>query len=839
MQDCNRTRDSPRSPSPTDRETGLKPRKKLLLLLPVLALACLPACGPGSQPDPAGQTEAEPPPFASGSAGKEAGKYAGAASCRQCHSNIFELWKDSHYALAEVPFDPAVHGPAFEPEHKVRHGEQNSVIGKKDGKYAVITEGSDGKITAFPPRRIIGKSPLWQTVVDGERGRFQVTALSYDPHKHEWFDVYGDENRRPHEWGFWANRGMTWNSMCGSCHTTDYHKNYDPETDSYDTKYLELGIGCEGCHGPYKSHVSEMTAAGRTAEPGSSSVSVSWPPKSFLENRPEGQPAISGKARDRLDVILDTCGSCHARRVDLTGKFRPGDLFLDHYRPVIPDESEIYYEDGQVHEEDYEFGSFLSSKMHAMGVRCIHCHEPHTSKLRSKGNDLCLGCHQGKIDPATHSHHDINQAGGQCANCHMPLTTYMQRHPRRDHGFTIPDPTLTRDYELPNACNRCHTDKSVKWAIDHTSAWYGDRMNRHTQRRARAIAEARRANDRADEGLVTLLENENSKFWRSAAIGLSAPWLDRNPALLRALIDSLRDKDPLLRATAARMSENLLANQGLPEQLRDGLEQTLSGLLKDPVRAVRIDAAWALRRSLPGTGTARKELDDYLLYNCDQPTGALQFGVFHLDRQQQPGNLAKAISWMRKAVDWDPNSPYLHQSLAIAYSNASRQKDAIDSLEKAHKLEPENVMYAYNLALGLSEMSRYEEAEKYLALTVRLDKNFTRAWYNLALARNRLGKNQEAIDTLLRAEENEPGNVDFIYTRATILRDMKRYQDALNAVLDAEKLAPGAPLLLQFRSSLHKALGQEAEAKAAWQQYRQAEALQRLQQQGIPGVKRP
>ena len=84
-----------------------------------------------------------------------------------------------------------------------------------------------------------------------------------------------------------------------------------------------------------------------------------------------------------------------------------------------------------------------------------------------------------------------------------------------------------------------------------------------------------------------------------------------------------------------------------------------------------------------------------------------------------------------------------------------------------------------------------------------------------------------------------PRNVDFIYTRATILRDMKRYQDALNAVLDAEKLAPGAPLLLQFRSSLHKALGQEAEAKAAWQQYRQAEALQRLQQQGIPGVKRP
>ena len=165
--------------------------------------------------------------------------------------------------------------------------------------------------------------------------------------------------------------------------------------------------------------------------------------------------------------------------------------------------------------------------------------------------------------------------------------------------------------------------------------------------------------------------------------------------------------------------------------------------------------------------------------------------------------------------------------------NANAAKDA-------HKLEPDEAMYAYNLALGLSEMERFEEAVRYLELTVQIDENFTRAWYNLALARSRIGKNQEAIDTLRRAEEIEPGNVDYIYTRATILRDMKRYQDALDAVREAEKLAPGAPLLLQFRSSLHKELGQEAEARAAWEQYRQAEALQRLQSQGgIPGLERP
>ena len=818
--------------APPGRDRGLTFHKRLLILSALFAPLCA-SCRRQSPP-----AEIQQDGLAEEKAAAKPG-YAGSLSCKRCHDREYVKWMNSHHALAEVPFDTKKHGPAFEPGQTVRHGKRESVVGKKAGKYAVITEGADGKVTPFTPLRIIGKSPLWQAVVPGERGRYQVMALSYDPHKHEWFDVYGDEDRRPHEWGFWANRGMTWNSMCGSCHTTDYQKNYDSETDSYDTKFSELGIGCEGCHGPYKDHVMRMEAEGKTGAGGSSDVAVSWPPKSFLEKRPEGQPAISGKERTRLDVILDTCGSCHARRVDLTGRFRPGDKFLDHYRPVIPDESDIYYEDGQVHEEDYEYTSFISSRMHDMGVRCIHCHDPHTSKLRAQDNDLCLGCHQGKIDPVTHSHHDVAQAGGKCANCHMPLTTYMQRHPRRDHGFTIPDPTLTRDYDIPNACNRCHTDKKTGWAVEWTEKWYGKRMNRHTQRRARALAEARRAKDGADEDLAALLAVENSKFWRSAALGLSGPWLQRSPSLQKVLFDSLADEDPLLRTTAARMTETLLADQALPPQVRGNIEALLSRLLKDPVRSVRIDAAWTLRRTLSRYSDVGRELNDYLLYNSDQPTGALQIGAYHLDGPNAEG-VDEAIKWMQKAVSWDRNSPFLHQSLAIAYSRKGQQKEAIESMERAHKLEPQQVMYAYNLALGLSEMERFEEAEKYLELTVQLDAEFTRAWYNLALARNRLGKNQEAIDALLRVEEIEPRNVDYIYTRATILRDMKRYQDALDTVRQAEKLAPGAPLLLQFRSSLHKELGQEAEAKAAWQQYRQAEALQRLQSQGgIPGLERP
>ena len=48
----------------------------------------------------------------------------------------------------------------------------------------------------------------------------------------------------------------------------------------------------------------------------------------------------------------------------------------------------------------------------------------------------------------------------------MPQTPYMQRHNRHDHGFTTPDPLLTKQIGTPNACNRCHMDKNADWSLE-------------------------------------------------------------------------------------------------------------------------------------------------------------------------------------------------------------------------------------------------------------------------------------------------------------------------------------------------------------------------------------
>ena len=41
-----------------------------------------------------------------------------------------------------------------------------------------------------------------------------------------------------------------------------------------------------------------------------------------------------------------------------------------------------YYDDGQQRGEVYEVGSFLQSRMHAAGVTCSDCHDPHSATLR-------------------------------------------------------------------------------------------------------------------------------------------------------------------------------------------------------------------------------------------------------------------------------------------------------------------------------------------------------------------------------------------------------------------------------------------------------------------------
>lgn len=147
------------------------------------------------------------------------------------------------------------------------------------------------------------------------------------------------------------------------------------------------------------------------------------------------------------------CAPCHARRSELTGDTTPGQSFWDQFLIATVDGSRTFYPDGQIWDEDYEYAPFLGSRMHAAGVTCLDCHDPHAARPELAGTIFACSATMGVrtntpvIVPTVHSFHGAESTGNQCVNCHMPQTVYMQRHSRHDHGFTT-DLLLTREFGI-------------------------------------------------------------------------------------------------------------------------------------------------------------------------------------------------------------------------------------------------------------------------------------------------------------------------------------------------------------------------------------------------------
>jgi Flp pilus assembly protein TadD len=616
--------------------------------------------------------------------------YAGSASCRECHPKEFEAWRPSHHGQAERAVDPKLDRAAFDPPREFAHGSQKTAVRTNAaGRPEVTTVGRDGKLAPFAVERVIGVEPLRQFLVPTTGGRLQTLEASYDPHKDQWFDVYGDEDRQPGDWGHWTGRGMNWNAMCAACHNTRVRKNYDEQSDSYQTSMAEPTVSCESCHGPMKRHVVEQRAAPHAGLGASATTRIGTP----------------SAYRFTKDQTFQTCASCHARRADLTGDFAPGDSFHDHYSLSIPDLTENFYPDGQVKEEDYEFTAFMGSKMHAAGVRCADCHDPHTAKTILAGNNLCMRCHNGSfqgsplIVPEQHSFHKPESAGNQCVNCHMPQTTFMQRHARHDHGFTIPDPLLTKKHGTPNACNRCHTDKDTDWAVAAVDQRYGAKMNRPSRERARAVAKARRGDGAAREPLLAMLKEDKLPFWRAVAAATIGQWAD-GPDVLAALKEAADHVDPLVREQAT---------VALGAQAPRGDADVLAAIRKrldDPARTVRIRAARILAAEVDPASHAGQDLAAMLKFNADQPAGAMEQGQYAAARN----DLNAAATYFAKAVDWSPNEAPPRDALANALILLKRPAKAAEQLGIAAQLDPREPMYPYKQALALERAGELVQA---------------------------------------------------------------------------------------------------------------------------------
>jgi len=662
----------------------------------------------------------------------------GEDACLECHAGEVRDWKRSHHAHANRPINPALDRPAFTPPREVVEEYSAYRLTWEDGAPFLTVE-QEGETLTYPLEGVLAYEPLRQYLVPFPGGKWQVTTAAYDSAEDEWFDVYEGQGRRPHEWGSWDGQGMNWNANCAYCHNTEFNKNLTPETGNYHSTWTRQAISCVQCHVGMEEHVATAT------------------------------PESGGELRRPISEIqvMHACATCHSRRDQLTAEeFRPGDSFHDHFSLALPTQPGLYYADGQIRDEVFVFGSFEMSRMggHA-GVTCMDCHDPHSMELTRPvaNNAACMWCHEAGLDGATvinpveHSRHPADSLGNRCVECHMPKTTYMMRDPRADHGFLSPDPRLTRELGIPNACSTCHTEESVEWAEEKVNEWYPEKNVLTRQReRAYALTAAWEGDPGAAEKLMALAREEPVAAWRATYTGLLAPYV-RDREVFEFVREKLDDPSSLVRTEAI-----IAAGEVMPMIPR------FDDLLADPNRNVRIAAArtYASRgQDVPLPQTAA-EWREYLLFNADRPQQTLLLA----EKAIRDGQTGEAETWLQRALALEPANPELLRQAAIFYSRLGNRQRAVELLEKAYTMAPDQAIFPYSLALLRAEENRLGETIQLLTIATRLDPGFDRAWYNLALA-------------LLRADR--PNEARTALDQATSLRDTPEWDQASRSINQA------------------------------------------------------
>lgn len=680
--------------------------------------------------------------------------FVGRATCAECHSAQHDLWLGSHHDRAmELATDSSVLGD-FSNTTFERFGITTRFF-RRDGKYYVNTEGPDGKYHDYEVKYTFGVDPLQQYMVELERGRVQVLRVSWDTEKKEWFDVtppdVTDQRIEPGDPLHWTGIAQNWNTTCADCHSTDVHKNYDPTTDSYQTSYEEIDVSCEECHGPASVHV-ELARD-----------------RSLFWDRNVGYGLVSLKGADTT-VQIELCAKCHSRRAQIQEGFRPGKPLLDFYEPALLAEG-LYYANGLIQDEVYEYGSFLQSKMYANHVKCSDCHDPHSLRLKHSGNRLCAQCHEpGKYDTPAHHHHPAESTGAQCIECHMPSRLYMVIDRRHDHSFRIPRPDQTVAFGVPNACNDCHTkeSESAEWAAESIRKWYGDKR-RDDPHWAPALASGREGKADANDLLVELVRRTTTpSIVRATAFSLLTVGDDGKA--LAAWHKGLSDSDPLSRVAAVRtLSGDNLAS----------LEVELASSLDDPIRAVRIAAASRLaflpQESLP-TEYRERFRQALIEFRASQELSLDHAGA-HLafaTLERRNGRIERAIEHLQTAIRLEPYMSGARSELASLLDQLRGNADEIRSLREAEAqlLERDALIAPNNAAI----------------------------FYQLGLTRYLLGELDLAAEALAKACALAPR--EFEFRMALALLDERRYEltgdesylrAATVSLRTMEQLLPGDP----------------------------------------------
>ena len=349
--------------------------------------------------------------------------FIGSEACKKCHERTYLEWRTSLHSrmMRDAKADPFANIGDFETPSDVR------TFTKEDVDYVL---GSQWK----------------QQYLKREGDELIVFPAQYNVFTGEWKAYFPDEPAK-----------RSWFKECAGCHVTGL----DPEKKTF----VDMGVGCEACHGPGSNHVE--------AVPGYEI------------------PTIIQAARLTPAAAAQICGSCHTRGRDKTGNYaypaqyqtHKGEgnirLYFDEVHPK--EDPQYFWPSGESRYSNQQYLDWKQSEHAKMGVVCVTCHSVHKSKstltaigevanplvvIRSKTrlfeDRLCKSCH---TTPQYRSVHRIHTFGS-CVRCHMPrAATIGEAGDAHSHTFRFMFPQASVKTggtgKQPNACSTCHHHKDT------------------------------------------------------------------------------------------------------------------------------------------------------------------------------------------------------------------------------------------------------------------------------------------------------------------------------------------------------------------------------------------
>lgn len=681
-------------------------------------------------------------------------QYVGRETCLECHETEMNDFMGSHHDLAmDVANDSTVLGDFNQAELHRSNGEVNKAYKRQD-KFFVVTDGEDGSMKEYEVKYVFGHYPLQTYLVEFPGGRLQVLPLTWSSRDDAWYYMADSipqyANVDHNDWLHWTNQAQNWNSMCAYCHTTGFEKNYDPETDTYNSTWTEIDVSCEACHGPASNHIKWANM-----------------PEYAQKDWDNYGLVTKTSGLDNNEQYVEMCARCHSRRGTFSDQEPHNICTYDFMQMDLPQEPQ-WYVDGQIHDEDYVVASFMQSKMFQRGVQCNDCHNVHSGERKLEGNELCFQCHNpADYDTYAHHHHkyagekgdavtslygDVYDVGSgtECVNCHMPAQYYMGVDLRNDHSFRVPRPDLSDELGSPNACVQCHGDETNQWAAQQIEQWHGKPYKKHW---GEAIFAATHGDAGSDSALLRIVDSAPEVYpniVRSTALAtlnqeqhadVLYRYLTDEHDMLRSTalnaLEVLTDEDaahifPLLndarfsiRALSAMKLMNYPKNR-IPKKYLESYKKAVEdyGSLQRynadfPLSRFNLGSYYFMKSALASNASDSlhwsAEADKSFLAAYQQDTAMSQFALQLAYRFNQEGNLAESAIYFRKYLHAQPNDAQAHYDFGLLLSSVAGQKigslgtqkpslaqkkefydEGLQQLEQAIAADPRNPVFNFN-----------------------------------------------------------------------------------------------------------------------------------------------